>query len=411
MIKVNDNFTLLTPSYLFSDIAKKVSDYRLAHPEAQIIRMGIGDVTRPICKAAIEALHHAADDEANSETFHGYGPEQGYEFLRQAIADNDYISRGITLSPDEIFISDGAKSDTGNIGDILSKDCKVAVTDPVYPVYVDTNVMAGRAGTPNPGGGWSRLEYLPCTAGNGFCPPLPSANPDVIYLCFPNNPTGTALTRSQLKPWVDYALSHNSLLLFDSAYEAYVSDPDVPRSIYEIEGARKCAIEFRSFSKTAGFTGLRCGYTVVPRGLTGIDSNGNPVSLHSLWLRRQSTKFNGASYVIQRAAEALYTPEGKRQVRDTIDYYMTNARILRQGLTEAGLKVYGGCDSPYIWVQCPEEVTSWELFDRLLHRCHVVGTPGCGFGPSGEGYLRLTAFSTHEATREAINRIKSADLK
>lgn len=410
MIKVNDNFTLLTPSYLFTDIAKKVSDYRHAHPDADIIRMGIGDVTRPICKAAIEALHKAADEQGQPDTFRGYGPEQGYGFLREAIAANDYAARGIEISPDEIFISDGAKSDTGNIGDILSTDCRVAVTDPVYPVYVDTNVMAGRAGEQQSDGRRKNLEYLPCTAENGFCPALPVSNPDVIYLCFPNNPTGTALTRAQLHPWVDYALSHGVLLLFDSAYEAYITDPDVPHSIYELPGARRCAIEFRSFSKTAGFTGLRCGYTVIPSELVGFTSDGREVSLHDLWLRRQSTKFNGASYPIQRAAEALYSPEGKVQVKETIEYYLENARMLRDGLTKAGLTVYGGIDSPYIWVKAPAAVSSWEFFDMLLNRCNVVGTPGSGFGPSGEGYLRLTAFSTHEATAEAISRLSLLKL-
>lgn len=405
MIKVNDNFTLLSPSYLFSDIAKKVSAYRSSHPDADIIRMGIGDVTRPICPAAIEAIHKATDEEASSATFHGYGPEQGYDFLREAIARWDYRERGIDVSADEIFVSDGAKSDTGNIGDILSADCRVAVTDPVYPVYVDTNVMAGRAGECGSDSRWSRLEYLPCTAENNFCPPLPKNNPDVVYLCFPNNPTGTALRRDELARWVGYALANNCLILFDSAYEAYVSDPEVPRSIYEIEGARRCAIEFRSFSKTAGFTGLRCGYTVVPRELKGFDSKGNEVSLHHLWLRRQSTKFNGASYVIQRGAAALYSEEGRRQVRETISYYMENARMLREGLAEAGFTVFGGVDSPYIWVRTPEGMTSWEFFDALLSRCNVVGTPGSGFGPSGEGYLRLTAFSTHEATAAAIGRL------
>lgn len=405
MIKVNDNFLLLSPSYLFSDIAKKVSDYQHTHPDAEIIRMGIGDVTRPVCRTAIDALHNAANDEADASHFHGYGPEQGYEFLRQAIAEHDYRQRGLDIMPDEIFISDGAKSDTGNIGDILSADCKVAVTDPVYPVYVDTNVMSGRAGHLLPDGQWSNLEYLPCTAANGFCPELPSQNPDVIYLCFPNNPTGTALTREQLRPWVEYAIAHKALILFDSAYEAYVTDADVPRSIYEIPGARQCAIEFRSFSKTAGFTGLRCGYTVVPRELTGTAANGETVSLHHLWLRRQSTKFNGASYPIQKAAAALYSPEGKAQVKETIDYYLENAAMLRAGLTDAGLEVFGGVNSPYIWVKTPAGISSWEFFDRLLHRCHVVGTPGCGFGPSGEGYLRLTAFSTHANTRLAIERL------
>ncbi|MCM1348163.1 MAG: LL-diaminopimelate aminotransferase [Firmicutes bacterium] len=405
MIKVNDNFTLLSPSYLFSEIAKKVSDYRHAHPEAHVIRMGIGDVTRPVCPAAIEALQQAAAHEASSDTFHGYGPEQGYEFLREAIAQGDYKERGIDVDADEIFVSDGAKSDTGNIGDILSADCKVAVTDPVYPVYVDTNVMAGRAGKPLVGGGWSKLEYLPCTAENDFCPALPTDNPDVIYLCFPNNPTGTALTRKQLQVWVDYALEHGCLILFDSAYEAYVHTPDVPRSIYELSGARNCAIEFRSFSKTAGFTGLRCGYTVVPRSLMGYDSAGRQVSLHQLWLRRQSTKFNGASYPIQRAAAALYTPAGREQVAQTIAYYMENATTLREGLSRAGLQTWGGIDSPYIWVKTPDGLTSWEFFDLLLNKCNVVGTPGSGFGPSGEGYLRLTAFSSHHETRQAIQRL------
>ncbi|MDE6488074.1 MAG: LL-diaminopimelate aminotransferase, partial [Paramuribaculum sp.] len=361
--------------------------------------------TRPICPAAIEALNRAADDQASAATFHGYGPEQGYSFLTEQIAEIDFRARGINMDTDEIFVSDGAKSDTGNIGDILSPDCKVAVTDPVYPVYVDTNVMAGRAGTCLNDGRWSRLEYLSCTAENDFCPPLPKEKPDVIYLCFPNNPTGTSLKRDQLARWVDYALANNCLILFDSAYEAYVSDPDVPRSIYEIEGARRCAIEFRSFSKTAGFTGLRCGYTVVPRELKGSDSNGGEVGLHNLWLRRQSTKFNGASYVIQRAAAALYTEQGRSQVRETIAYYMENARMLLEGLTAAGFTVFGGKDSPYIWVKNPEGMTSWEFFDALLSRCNVVGTPGCGFGPSGEGYLRLTAFSTHEATAAAIGRL------
>ena len=406
MIKVNDNFTLLSPSYLFSEIAAKVSAFRQNHPDAPIIRMGIGDVTRPICQAAIEAMQKAVTDEARADSFHGYGPEQGYDFLRDAIAEGDYRSRGINVASDEIFVSDGAKSDTGNIGDILSPDCRVAVTDPVYPVYVDTNVMAGRAGRLNDRGLWDRLEYLPCTAENDFCPALPVTNPDIIYLCLPNNPTGTSLTRSQLKPWVDYALEHNALILFDAAYEAYISRPEVPRSIYEIEGARRCAIEFRSFSKTAGFTGLRCGFTVVPRELMGRDSAGREVSLHQLWLRRQSTKFNGASYPIQRGAEALYTPEGHRQVMEIIAYYKENASMLLDGLSSIGLNAYGGVDSPYIWVKTPGGMTSWQFFDRLLAECNVVGTPGSGFGPSGEGYLRLTAFSTHEATARAIERIK-----
>lgn len=410
MIKVNDNFLKLPASYLFSEIARKVEAYRQAHPDAPVIRMGIGDVTRPICHAAIAGLRKGVDDEAHEGTFHGYGPEQGYDFLRSNIAEHDYASRGISIDIDEIFISDGAKSDTGNIGDILSPGCKIAVTDPVYPVYVDTNVMAGRGGDPLPGGGWSGIEYLPCTAENGFVPALPTGNPDVIYLCYPNNPTGTSLTRDQLKVWVDYALEHNALIMFDSAYEAYITDSDVPHSIYELEGAKRCAIEFRSFSKTAGFTGLRCGYTVVPKELKGVDADGNEVSLNKLWLRRQTTKFNGASYVIQRGAEALYTEEGKRQTDKTVAYYMRNAALLRQGLTEAGLEVYGGKNAPYIWIKTPGGMSSWEFFDLLLDKCNVVGTPGVGFGPSGEGYFRLTAFSRYEDTLEAVERLKRLKL-
>lgn len=412
MIRVNDNFTLLPQSYLFSEIARKVSDFTTSHPAEKIIRMGIGDVTRPLCPAAIEAMHLAVDDEASSSTFHGYGPEQGYAFLREAIAENDYRARGLDISPDDIFISDGAKSDTGNIGDILARDCRVAVTDPVYPVYVDTNVMAGRAGKPLPDGGWSGIEFLPCTGENDFVPALPVTSPDIIYLCFPNNPTGTVLTAGELKKWVDYALSHNALLLFDSAYEAYVRTPGVPRSIYEIEGAERCAIEFRSFSKTAGFTGVRCGYTVVPSALKGIDGSGREVELRKLWNRRQCTKFNGASYISQRAAEALYTPLGRIQVADTIEYYRRNASMLLKGLSEAGLKAYGGVDSPYIWVKTPEGIpSSWKFFDYLMEHAGIVGTPGAGFGRAGEGYFRLTAFSSADATEEACLRLSRLDFK
>ena len=412
MIRVNDNFTLLPQSYLFSEIARKVSDFTTSHPDEKIIRMGIGDVTRPLCPAAIEAMHLAVDDEASSSTFHGYGPEQGYAFLREAIAENDYRARGLDISPDDIFISDGAKSDTGNIGDILARDCRVAVTDPVYPVYVDTNVMAGRAGKPLPDGGWSGIEFLPCTGENDFVPALPVTSPDIIYLCFPNNPTGTVLTAGELKKWVDYALSHNALLLFDSAYEAYVRTPGVPRSIYEIEGAERCAIEFRSSSKTAGFTGVRCGYTVVPSTLKGIDASGHEVELRKLWNRRQCTKFNGASYISQRAAEALYTPLGRIQVADTIEYYRRNASMLLKGLSEAGLKAYGGVDSPYIWVKTPEGIpSSWKFFDYLMEHAGIVGTPGAGFGRAGEGYFRLTAFSSADATEEACLRLSRLDFK
>lgn len=407
MFRINDNFTLLAGSYLFSQVGRKIAEFQAGHPETELIRMGIGDVTRPLCRAAIEALHRAVDDEAATETFHGYGPEQGYGFLREKIAEIDYQARGIDISPDEIFISDGAKSDTGNIGDILSVTNRVAVTDPVYPVYVDTNVMAGRAGLPVGEGGWSNIELLPCTAENGFVPELPKTSPDIIYLCYPNNPTGTALTRDRLKVWVDYCLSHGALLLFDSAYEAYITEDDVPHSIYEIDGARECAIEFRSFSKTAGFTGIRLGYTVVPHCLKGADSRGERVALNPLWNRRQSTKFNGASYLSQRAAEALYTPEGRRQVAETVAYYMGNAAIMRAGLSEAGLQAVGGVNSPYLWIKAPEGMSSWEFFDLLLGKYNVAGTPGSGFGKAGEGYLRLTAFNTLENTRAAMERLSS----
>ena len=405
MIKVNDNFCKLPAAYLFSEVARRIDAYRKAHPEADIIRMGIGDVTCPICQAAVDAMHRAADDQLSEFTFHGYGPEQGYSFLREKISEYDYKSRGVNIGIDEIFISDGAKSDTGNIGDILSGDCKIAVTDPVYPVYVDTNVMSGRAGNLC-GGRWDHIEYLPCTAENDFIPALPVGNPDVIYLCYPNNPTGTTLNREQLAKWVEYALAHNALIMFDSAYEAYITEDDVPHSIYEIPGAEKVAIEFRSYSKTAGFTGLRCGYTVVPKALKGVDSEGNEVSLNALWNRRQCTKFNGASYVVQRAAEALYSPKGQRQVKETIGYYMRNAKVLRDGLAEAGLDVYGGVNAPYIWIKTPSGMSSWDFFDLLLSECNVAGTPGSGFGPSGEGYLRLTAFGRYENTVEAVERLK-----
>lgn len=411
MFRINDNFTKLPASYLFSEVARRVNAYSESHPGADIIRMGIGDVTRPLCQAAVEALHKAVDDEAAGETFHGYGPEQGYSFLAEKIARYDYRERGIEIDTDEIFVSDGAKSDTGNIGDILSTANRVAVTDPVYPVYVDTNVMGGRAGDLGADGRWTEIEYLPCTAENGFVPALPVNNPDVIYLCYPNNPTGTTLTRCQLKTWVDYCREHGALLLFDAAYEAFIREEDVPHSIYEIEGAREVAIEFRSFSKTAGFTGIRLGYTVVPKELMGLDEKGNKIALNGLWRRRQTTKFNGASYLTQRAAEALYTEEGQRQVKETIDYYLENARMLREGLAEAGYETVGGINSPYIWFKTPGTMTSWEFFDYLLDRYHIVGTPGSGFGPSGEGYFRLTAFNTHENTRRCIERLGATDRK
>lgn len=398
MIRSNSNYDRLSETYLFSDIAQRVRRFSEANPSIEIIRMGIGDVTRPICAASIAAMHRAVDEMAVAETFRGYGPEQGYGFLRETIVTHDYKARGIDIKSDEIFVSDGAKSDTGNFGDILAIENRVAVTDPVYPVYVDTNMMSGR----------ERPVLLPCTSFNDFCPDFPSEPVDIIYLCYPNNPTGTTLTREQLRLWVDYALRHRVLILFDSAYEAYISpeSTDIPHSIYEIEGARECAVEFRSFSKTAGFTGLRCGYTVVPHELRAYDtSTGREVSLNRLWLRRQTTKFNGASYITQRAAEAIYTPEGIAQTRDTISYYMANAAMLRQGLQDAGLTVYGGMDAPYVWIAAPGGMTSWEFFDRLL-AIGIVSTPGCGFGSAGEGYIRLTAFNTHENTRRAVDLIK-----
>lgn len=404
MAHVNENFLKLPGSYLFSDIPKKVKAYQESHPDKRLIRLGIGDVTRPLPQASIEAMHRAVDEMANKSTFHGYGPEQGYDFLIDTIIKNDFEPHGIELSSSEVFISDGAKSDTGNIGDILGLDNKVAVTDPVYPVYVDSNVMGGRAGQLN-GKQWSDITYMPCTAENNFIPSIPSNRIDVIYLCYPNNPTGTTLTKAELKKWVDYALSHDALILFDAAYEAYIREDDIPHSIFEIEGAKRCAIEFRSFSKTAGFTGVRCGYTVIPKEVTATTATGERVALNALWNRRQCTKFNGTSYITQRGAEAIYSKEGKQQVRETIDYYMENARIMREGLTAAGIQVFGGKNAPYLWVKTPEGFTSWQFFDHLLNEANIVSTPGVGFGPSGEGYLRLTAFGQREDCIEAIQRI------
>lgn len=405
MAIVNENFLKLPGSYLFSDIAKKVNAFKAAHPEAQLIRLGIGDVTRPLPPACIEAMHRAVDEMAHAETFRGYGPEQGYDFLIEAIIANDFAPRGVQLKASEVFVSDGAKSDTGNIGDILQGCNSVAVTDPVYPVYIDSNVMSGRAGDLQEDGRWSRITYLPCTAENNFIPQLPDKRVDIVYLCYPNNPTGTTLTKEELKQWVDYALANDTLIMFDAAYEAFIREDNVPHSIYEIEGAKQCAIEFRSFSKTAGFTGVRCGYTVVPEEVMARTADGKHVQLNKLWNRRQCTKFNGTSYVTQRAAEAIYTPEGKQQVKATIDYYLENARIMREGFIQAGFQVFGGVNSPYLWLKTPEGCTSWQFFDRLLNDVHVVGTPGVGFGPSGEGYLRLTAFGKREDCIEAMKRI------
>ncbi len=401
MAKINDNYLKLPGAYLFSTVARKAAEFSEKHPDREVIKMSIGDVTKPLAPAVIEAMHKAVDEMGTAEGFRGYGPEQGYDFLRNAIVEYDYKPRGIDIKPDEIFVSDGAKSDCGNIGDIFSVDNKVAVCDPVYPVYVDTNAMAGRAGDFTDGH-WSNLYYMPCLAENNFLPRIPSEKVDMIYLCFPNNPTGMAATREELKPWVEYAKKNGAVILYDSAYEAFITDPDVPHSIYEIDGAREVAIEFRSFSKTAGFTGTRCAYTVVPRELK-IDGT----ELNGLWNRRQCTKFNGVPYIIQRAAEAVYSPEGRRQTREAIAYYLENAEIIRGALAEAGLAVYGGVNAPYIWAKTPGNMKSWEFFDELLEKTGVVTTPGSGFGPSGEGYVRLTAFSTKENTVKAMEKIKS----
>lgn len=395
----------LGTSYLFSEISQKVNEYLIANPDKPLIRLGIGDVTRPLPQACIEAMHKAVDEMGIQNSFRGYGPEQGYNFLLDTIAKHDFQNHNIEIKPNEIFVSDGSKSDTGNIGDILGVNNLVAITDPVYPVYVDTNVMTGRAGYFQ-NGLWENIEYLLCTDENDFIPSLPKRKVDIIYLCFPNNPTGTTLTRNQLKVWVDYALQNKSLILFDAAYEAYITEEDVPHSIYEIEGAKEVAIEFRSFSKTAGFTGLRCAYTVVPESLNGFTSDGRKVSLNKLWNRRHTTKFNGVPYVVQRAAEACYSAEGKKEIRETIEYYLENASIIRNGLLEQGFKVYGGINSPYIWVKTPESISSWQFFDILLHQLNIVSTPGVGFGPSGEGYLRLTAFGRKEDTLEAVKRFQ-----
>ena len=403
MVTINENYQRLPGSYLFSEIARRVAAYSEANPSKRLIRLGIGDVTRPLAPAVTQAMHQAVDEMATVTGFHGYGPEQGYAFLREAIAKEDYQARGADIAPDEIFVSDGAKSDCGNIGDIFGVDNVVAVCDPVYPVYVDTNAMAGRAGHyDGDKGRWDRLVYMPCVAENGFSPDIPSQPVDLIYLCFPNNPTGAVATRAQLQAWVDHANATGAVILFDSAYEAFITDPAIPHSIFEIPGAKTCAIEFRSFSKTAGFTGTRCAYTVIPKDLVR-----GGVALNGMWNRRQCTKFNGAPYVVQRGAAAVYTPEGRAQVRETIGYYLNNARVIREGLAGAGLTVCGGENSPYVWARTPDGLGSWAFFDRLLQQANVVTTPGAGFGPSGEGYIRLTAFGGAEDTVEAVERIKA----
>ncbi|MCS2311371.1 LL-diaminopimelate aminotransferase [Phocaeicola vulgatus] len=405
MALVNEHFLKLPNNYLFSDIAKKVNAFKVSHPKTDLIRLGIGDVTRPSPQASIEAMHKAVDELASKETFHGYGPEQGYDFLIDAVIRNDYAPRGVYLEPGEVFISDGAKSDTGNIGDILRHDNSIGVTDPIYPVYIDSNVMCGRAGILEDGR-WSNVVYLPCLSENNFVPEIPDRRIDILYLCYPNNPTGTVISKAELKKWVNYALENDTLILYDAAYEAYIQDPDIPHSIYEIKGAKKVAIEFRSFSKTAGFTGVRCGYTVVPKELTAATLEGERIPLNRMWNRRQCTKFNGTSYITQRGAEAIYTPEGKKQVKAIIQYYMANARIMKEALESTGLKVFGGENAPYLWVKAPGEVSSWKFFEQMLYEANVVGTPGVGFGPSGEGYIRLTAFGERADCEEAMKRIR-----
>lgn len=408
MININENFLKLQDSYLFSTIAKKVAEFQKNNPDKKIIKLGIGDVTLPLAKTVVDAMKKASDDLAKKETFMGYGPEQGYDFLIEKIVKEDYEKRGIKIEKDEIFVSDGAKCDTGNIVDLFDADNKVAITDPVYPVYLDTNIMSGRAGKyDEKTGKYENIIYMPCNKENNFEPGFPEEVPDMIYLCFPNNPTGTVLTKNQLAKWVEYAKKNKSIILFDGAYEAFITEENVPHSIYEIEGAKEVAIEFRSFSKTAGFTGVRCGYTVIPKEVKGYTKDGKEIMLNRLWNRRQCTKFNGASYVTQRGAEAIYTEEGKKEIRENIEYYRENAKIIREGLTEAGFTVYGGVNAPYIWLKLPDEIKSWDFFDKLLNEVAVVGTPGVGFGPSGEGYFRLTAFGSRENTIEAIERIKN----
>jgi len=406
MALINENYLKLPGSYLFAEIARRVASFKNANPDANIIRLGIGDVTKPLPPAIITAMHDAVDEMAHAETFRGYGPEQGYSFLINKIIETDYVSRGISLDEDEVFVSDGSKSDVGNIQEIFGIDNIVAITDPVYPVYLDTNVMAGRTGE-LVNGMFEKVTYLPCNAENQFTPALPDHKVDLIYLCSPNNPTGTTLSKAELKKWVDYAKANDAIILYDAAYEAYIREDDVPHSIYEIEGAKDVAIEFRSFSKNAGFTGTRCAFTVVPKTVMGKKQNGETYPLNKLWNRRHTTKFNGTPYIVQKGAAAVYTPEGQAQIKALVDYYMTNAKIIREGLTSAGIQAFGGVNAPYIWLKTPDNMDSWSFFDKLLTEAHLVGTPGTGFGPSGEGYFRLTAFGNRENTEEAIERIKT----
>jgi len=406
MAQINDNYFKLQAGYLFPEIGRRIREFQIAHPGADIIKMGIGDVTQPLAPSVVRAFHEGVEEMSKATSFKGYGPDQGYDFLREAIAKNDYHDRGADIHPDEIFVSDGAKCDTGNILEIFGMNNVIAVQDPVYPVYVDTSVMAGRTGEYQGNGYYKGLVYMPCIAENGFIPDIPEKKVDIIFLCYPNNPTGTTAGKPELKKWVDYAIKNKAVILFDSAYEAYISDRDIPHSIYEIEGAREVAIEFRSFSKTAGFTGTRCAYTVIPRNLVAFSQDGAEKSLHALWSRRQSTKFNGVSYPVQKAAAAIYTPDGKKEISVTIKYYMNNAKILRESLAKLGFQVYGGVNAPYVWVNSGRKIKSWELFDKLLNEAYVVGTPGSGFGPSGEGYFRFSSFATHESVLKAMERLE-----
>src|SRR5712691_7903892 len=406
MARINEHYLKLKAGYLFPEIGRRVAKFAAENPQASIIRLGIGDVTEPLVPAVVEAFHKAVEEMARRDTFKGYGPEQGYDFLRAAIAQNDYQARGADVSADEIFVSDGSKCDTGNILDIFGGDNVIAVTDPVYPVYVDTNVMAGRTGPADDSGRYGGLVYIPMTAANNFTPALPNRKVDLIYLCFPNNPTGTVISQAALTHWVEYAKANDATILYDAAYEAYITDPTVPHSIYEIPGAKEVAIEFRSFSKTAGFTGTRCAFTVVPKALKGKTSSGQSVDIHPLWNRRQSTKFNGVSYPVQKAATAIYSPEGKQQIRDMIAFYLTNAKLIREGLQRVGIEVHGGVNAPYVWLKTPNNLSSWDFFDLLISKANLVGTPGSGFGAAGEGYFRLSAFNSREKVLEAVERFE-----
>jgi len=406
MARINDSYLKLKAGYLFPEIGRRIKAFTDANPAATIIRLGIGDVTLPLAPAVLKAFHDGVDDLARGESFHGYGPEQGYEWLSQIVIDKSYKPLGVDLKPSEVFISDGSKCDSANILDIFDLGNKVAICDPVYPVYNDTNVMVGRTGEANEQGYYGGVHYMPCTGANNFTPAIPEEKVDVIYLCYPNNPTGAVATREDLQRWVDYARANDAVILFDAAYEAFITEDHIPHSIYEVEGARECAIEFRSFSKTAGFTGVRCGLTVVPEELMGTTADGGKYSFNKLWNRRQTTKFNGVSYPVQKAAAAVYSDEGWSQIKEAIDYYMENARIIREGLTAAGITCFGGVNAPYIWLETPEGMSSWDFFDKLLNECYVVGTPGSGFGPSGEGYFRLSAFGDRDNVVEAVKRIE-----